>query len=454
VFVEFDTKGNWVAAQVLANLGGLAVVPEDLKAAIQAGPKATASYCVALRDRLGTTERDEAKKQQISNSLTSRVNELFYATPQSPLQYRQLADVARWADEYKATGAATPAAPAAGGPADKPGAAAGKGDAAAAAYATQLATQAGGRVREDDSDQIRTAKFQANDEHKGEESGNAELTGWTFVRDPFDNTVTASRPESTATADDAGLQFTFQVEKGTGGAAGKVTLVRTITLSKLRIATVKRQDKMAPIEMQETETQKNTRLANDQAMNARDRKYDTDYAKWVADGKEGPAPVKAKDYLPGDHRNTLCVATPGKVYGAAGGKARGGFNFDPRLQAKAMPWAWRTLDASPDGPKAGDVYYLWDVVKNQGGHIGMFKSATPVPGNEGYYTWVVTDGGQGTYESIQQAQERTRGPFNKKTGLFSSSIAEAGQAKGDRRLVGWVDIDAYNAGDPAATVST
>ena len=63
-------------------------------------------------------------------------------------------------------------------------------------------------------------------------------------------------------------------------------------------------------------------------------------------------------------------------------------------------------------------------------------------------TWVVTDGGQGGYDKIQQAQERTRGPFSKKTGIFSSSIAEAGQSKGDRRLEGWVDIDAYRAEHP------
>lgn len=56
-----------------------------------------------------------------------------------------------------------------------------------------------------------------------------------------------------------------------------------------------------------------------------------------------------------------------------------------------------------------------------------------------------SDGGQGGYASIQQNQERTRGPFNKKTGIFSSSIAEAGQQKGDRKLYGWVDIDAFRA---------
>src|SRR5678816_3828354 len=87
VWVEFDTKGNWTAAQVLATLASQVAVPDDLKAAIQAGPRATASYCVALRDRLGASERGETKKQQISNALTSRITELFYATPQSPLQY-------------------------------------------------------------------------------------------------------------------------------------------------------------------------------------------------------------------------------------------------------------------------------------------------------------------------------------------------------------------------------
>src|SRR5262249_3824325 len=152
-------------------------------------------------------------------------------------------DVARWADQYRAG----PAAPAAGtgAPADKAAQGAGKGDAAAAAYATQLASQPGGRAREGDKDEIRTAASQANDEHKGEDSGNAELTGWTFLRDPFDNTVTATRPASSAADDNAGLQFTFQVEKGAG--AGKATLVRTIVLSKLRAGALKRQDKMAPI---------------------------------------------------------------------------------------------------------------------------------------------------------------------------------------------------------------
>jgi len=228
-------------------------------------------------------------------------------------------------------------------------------------------------------------------------------------------------------------------------------------LSKLRVGAVKRQDKMAPIEMQETEAQKNARLANDTAMNERDRKYDADHDAWIKGGKKGTEPPKPAGYLAVPQRNTLCVRTPGDVYGAGGGTPRGGFNFDPRLQQKAAPHAWRTLDTTPDGPKAGDVYYLWDVAKNQGAHMGVFKSATPVPDNPDLWTWVVTDGGQGGgYEQIQQAQERTRGPFNKKTGLFSSSIADAGQAKGDRRLVGWVDIDAYNKGpdDAGKPVST
>lgn len=456
VWVEFDTKGNWNAAQVLANLTRQAAVPDDLRAAIQVDPKATASYFVALRDRVGTSEHDEAKQKQISTALSSRINELVHATPQSPLQYSQLAEAARWAAEYKATGAGTPATPAAPTTPAAP-AAAGKGDAAATAYATQLAAQAKAPPKKGEQDEIRTAAFQANDEHKGEESGNAELAGWSFLRDPFDNTVTATRAASTATDDNAGLQLTFQVEKTQDGTAGKTTLIRTLVLSKLRLAALKRQDKMAPIEMQETEAEKNTRLANDKAMTAQDRKYDADHAKWVTDGKTGPEPVKPKGYLTVEHHNTLCVRTPGTVYDAAGGTKRGGFNFSGPLQKAAMPWAWRTLASNPDGPKPGDVYYLSYVATGQGAHMGVFKSMTPVSGSEDLYTWIVTDGGQGTYETINQAQERTRGPFNKKTGLFSSSIAEAGQGKGDRRLDGWVDIDAYNKGkpDPAeSTVST
>jgi len=77
------------------------------------------------------------------------------------------------------------------------------------------------------------------------------------------------------------------------------------------------------------------------------------------------------------------------------------------------------------------------------------KSRTPVPDQEGWETWVVTDGGQGGYEKIQLEQERTRGPFNKKTGIFHSSIAEAGQSKGERKLTGWVDVDAFKAAPDA-----
>jgi hypothetical protein len=51
--------------------------------------------------------------------------------------------------------------------------------------------------------------------------------------------------------------------------------------------------------------------------------------------------------------------------------------------------------------------------------------------------------------SCRSAGTSARGD-REKTGLFSSSIADAGQAKGDRRLVGWVDIDAYDNGKPPA----
>jgi hypothetical protein len=52
---------------------------------------------------------------------------------------------------------------------------------------------------------------------------------------------------------------------------------------------------------------------------------------------------------------------------------------------------------------------------------------------------------QGTYAGIQQVNERSR-TFNKKTGMFSSNLADAGQNKGNRKLVGWIDIDAQSGG--------
>jgi Domain of unknown function (DUF4157) len=449
VWVEFDHDGNWKAAEVLATLGSQAAVPEDLKAAIMAGPKATASYCATLRARVAAGELDEAKKAQIGSALTSRITELALATPQSPLQYSQLADVARWADQYKAAGApaAAPSPGAAPTSAGQPGASAGKGDQAAETFATKLA-QASARDTAKGDTRLKTSSdpkpgvtSKANDEHGGEESGNAELTGWRFVHDPFDNTVTAVRPDGTE--DNAGLLFTFQV------AGGAATLVgRPQVLSKFRVAILKRQDAIKGTEPQEKDkegradpTKAAARIAQDKEWTAADRKYDADHAAWEKGGKVGTEPPRPKNYLPVEHRTTLCNSYPGTVYQDAGGGKNDGFSFDPKTQQKATPPPiWKTFDSAPEGPKPGDVCYLL-FLGGATSHMGIFKSKAPIPGKADEEMWVMTDGGQGGYEQAQLAQERTR-RFEKSTKIFRDS-AEGGQTTGDRRLAGWIDLDEY-----------
>lgn len=456
VFVEFSKDGKWDAQQVLATLQGHATVPQELQAAILEGPRATAIYCVALRDKISATLVDPAREEEVERitaALTTRRTELFYATSRSPLQYRQLAEVAEWGNQYGggvtgAEGQHTSAQGGAGDPAvaAKPGGekAQAHANAAAESFATKLSSEAGARIRQGDKDQIRDAKFQSNDAHQGSESGDAALNGWTFLRDPFDNTVTAVRPDGT------GLQFTFLAE-GTPEAP-KLTLIRTLELSKLRVGALKRQDQMAPGEAQEGPDGPAKRRAQDKANGDAARKqfridhpaemsaYDDAMKKWKEDGSQGNPPSPPKGY-PTDKQTTSCPLTPNDVYKAADPAAEGFFPFSPQTQWKS----WRTLAKNPEGPSPGDVYYLWDNAKSWVAHMGVFKSAAPVPGTEDLWTWTVTDGGQGGYASIQQNQERTRGPFNKKTGIFSSSIAEAGQQKGDRKLYGWVDIDAFRA---------
>lgn len=448
VWVEFDHDGNWNAEAVLATLGSQAAVPEELKAAITAGPKATASYCAALRGRVAASERDDAARTRISNALTSRITELCLATPQSPLQYSQLADVARWADQY--SGAGSPAAAPPPGAPPVPGAAsAGKADQAAETYATQLA-QASARDTAQGDTRLKTSSdprpgvsSKANDEHGGEESGQAVLTGWRFIHDPFDNTVTAVRPDGTD--DNAGLLFTYQVAGGAAKLAGSPQV-----LSKFRVAILKRQDAIKGTEAQEKDkdgkadpTKAAARVAKDKEWTAADRKYDADHAKWVADGKTGPEPQKPTDhmYLPVEHRTTLCNLYPGTVYRDAGGGKNDGFSFDPKAQQKATPPPiWKTLESAPDGPRPGDVIYLL-FLSGATSHMGVFKSKAPIPDKPDEEMWVMTDGGQGGYDQVQLAQERTR-RFEKSTQIFRNS-AEGGQKTDDRKLAGWIDLDEY-----------
>ena len=71
-FVEFTREGAWDGAAVLAELTRQgANVPPDLQAAIKAGPKETAKYCVALRGRVSAADTDAARHgelEQIQNA--------------------------------------------------------------------------------------------------------------------------------------------------------------------------------------------------------------------------------------------------------------------------------------------------------------------------------------------------------------------------------------------------
>jgi hypothetical protein len=104
VWVEFDSHGKWNPEVVLSNLRAQTSVPADLEASIQDGPKATAEFCVALRDRVkraAPSDPAQAKRYvRIQRSLTSRIRELWFATPQSPLQYRELQKVAEWSVRF------------------------------------------------------------------------------------------------------------------------------------------------------------------------------------------------------------------------------------------------------------------------------------------------------------------------------------------------------------------
>ena len=150
-------------------------------------------------------------------------------------------------------------------------------------------------------------------------------------------------------------------------------------------------------------------------------------------------------------KSTKCVDWPAEVYRAAGVTTRSGISFAPPKTLNS----WRTFDKNPEGPKAGDVYYIWDEVKKQAAHMGEFKSAVKIPpdqagGKDTLQRWVVTDGGQGDgYEKINFIYERQR-IFNSADKHFYDKAADAGATTAGRRLEGWVDIDVQLADEAAA----
>lgn len=463
-FVTFDTNGNWTGSDVLTRLGPTSAA---LTESINAGPKATAKLCVAIRDRVNAASAADPSKKaandEIARALTSRVTELVYATPQSPLTYDQLRKVGEWDQQFPAGDAA----PAAAKPAAAPAAAAAADP--VEAHALAMANKEGFRVP-GDHDVIRN-HVDAKEPKKGVqytqandvEEGNPQFPGMKFVRDPFDNTVVAVRPDGT------GTQYVFKVQ--TSDTGNTLVLDHKEDLSKQRVGELARLDKAGMGEKQETEQGRKDRLQTDKdngnaareewAKNPVNAKAKADYeaamAKWAADAKAAKeAGTKAPPQptwptgMPGDKMTTACTNFPAPVYHAGGGDKKNTFSFTPPTGHPG----WRDAKSNPAGPKPGDLYWLYDLVNKRTAHMGVVKSrvsAGTTPDGDPLETWTVTDGGQGGYANIQEIQERTRGPYNPKTRKFSSSIAEAGQSKGDRELTGWIDVDAER---DAETVST
>ncbi len=336
-------------------------------------------------------------------------------------------------------------------------------------------------------DEIRDAKSK-NDTWMGDEKGPIALPGTKFTSDPYDHTVTIVHPDGTA------KQYTYQIVQTDSGPREKLS--HSEPLSPLRVKALDRMNQAGAGESQEDAGGPGRRKAADHKKGEEDR---TDWRKADAGNpaletaylaamkayqemldartpaekkKPPPPPPPAPAGYPMDKATTLCTAWPGEVYHSAGGDASQSFDFtppktlpgwhdfvppEPRPKKQPMKKAAAPTEPKPaEKPapvvdtaetrllKPGDIYYLWDLTKNRAAHMGVFKSLTTVPGHPNIQRWVVTDGGQGTYAGIQQVNERSR-TFNTRTGIFSSDVAEAGQDKGDRLLVGWIDIDEQNA---------
>jgi hypothetical protein len=316
-----------------------------------------------------------------------------------------------------------------------------------------LHTPPGERVQRDET-RPATSK---NAEWSGQQSGPLALAGTKFVSDPYDHTVVVVNPDGT------GMQYTYEIVPTEDGARERLVPKGKDLgepLSKLRVAALVRMNKAGAGEAQETAEGSDTRQKTDKkvgdaarkkwdkehpaeaaAYHAQMAEYDARVAALPAEKKKPPPPPPpAPKGYPTNKKTTLCTAWPGEVFHKAGGDAKQSFPFTPPKDFKS----WRTLEKAPEGPKPGDIYYLWDTDLNRAAHMGVFKSAAPIAGHPDLMRWVVTDGGQGDYTGIQQVNERSR-TFNKKTGMFQSNLADSGQAKGNRRLEGWIDIDAQQA---------
>jgi hypothetical protein len=316
-----------------------------------------------------------------------------------------------------------------------------------------ISAPTGGAVQRDET-RPATSK---NDTWMGQQSGPVALPGTKFISDPYDHTVVVVNPDGT------GTQYTYEIVPTEDGPPRERLLPEETQgkpLSKLRVAALERMNKAGSGEAQETTKESTARQDADKKVGNKARadwakEHPTEEAAYQAQlaeydarlaalppekKKPPPKPPTAPKGRPTNKKTTLCTAWPGEVYHNAGGNPKQSFPFTPPKDFKS----WRTLATNPGGPSPGDIYYLWDTDLNRAAHMGVFKSAAPISGHPDLMRWVVTDGGQGDYTGIQQVNERSR-TFNKKTGMFQSDLADAGQAKGNRRLEGWIDIDAQKA---------
>jgi hypothetical protein len=296
------------------------------------------------------------------------------------------------------------------------------------------------------------------------------VDGTKLTYDPFDLTITAILP------DGKGLQvrYTFEKksddEKKEGGeekkegdepAAPVARVAHVEELSPMRVKALGFLDTKQGT-LQETKAGLQTRTGADHAKGEAARtewlkipinqqefndykQALTAYATTVAElpkGAKKPPPPPAPKSLPGDPRTTLCNNFPLEMGSVVGPKGDSGqlANFDPAVEGEKRK-SWRTLKEQPGGPKPGDIYSLANA-KNRGKieHLGIFKSSRPGPND--LQIWTVVDGGQGSYDKMQQILERTR-YYNSKTGILSTKMADAGQSADDRWLRGWIDIEEH-----------
>lgn len=285
-----------------------------------------------------------------------------------------------------------------------------------------------------------------NEEYSGDKTGPLALPGAKFISDPYAHSVLVVRPDGT------GVQYVYETMHEDGQEREKLIGPGEV-LEPIRVKALMEIAKTGAEKAQETAAESKTRRDDDVAKLAKWEKdqaaYKTARAAYQvtldtlpAGTKPPPPPPVPKGSRPG--RTTKCTDWPAAVYQGAGGSRMQSFNFTP---PKDLP-GWRSWEDHKEGPKPGDIYWLWDIALKRVAHMGVFKSATPIPGHPGFTRWVVSDGGQGTYEGIQLVKERSR-TLDTTTGIFlTSEVPEAAQGKGDRKLIGWVDIVAQNAAKP------